>query len=253
MSTLVQSVHYPTGDGTPVAETFAHVYAILVILEVLRQYLAGKQAMVLANQFFFYEERKPRKRVAPDVMVIFGVAPGGRDSYKLWEEGQVPSVVFEVTSRKTQEEDKTEKKDLYERLGIEEYWLFDPKGEWVAGQLLGCRLSVGLVEGRRCYEPITDGRVVPLGLRIRVEGQLPAFYREDTGEKLLIPEELALELRRTSELLEQERQRAERAEQLAEQADQRAEQEREAKEQERRRAEVLAERLRQLGIDPEQV
>jgi Uma2 family endonuclease len=208
---------------------------------------------VLANQYFFYEERKPRKRVAPDVMVIFGVAPGGRDSYKLWEEGQMPSVVFEVTSRKTQEEDKTEKKDRYERLGIEEYWLFDPKGEWVAGQLLGYRLGAPMEEGRRCYEPITDGRVSPLGLRVRVEGQLPAFYREDTGEKLLIPEELALELRRTAAQLEQERQRAELAEQLALQAEQRAEQEREAKEQERRRAEALAERLRQLGVDPDQI
>ncbi|NJR55447.1 MAG: Uma2 family endonuclease, partial [Acaryochloris sp. CRU_2_0] len=36
-----------------------------------------------------------------------------------------------------------------------------------------------------------DGRSEPLQLRLQVEGQLIGFYREDTGEKLLIPEELA--------------------------------------------------------------
>ncbi len=42
---------YPTGDGQPVAETYDHLYALLITLEVLRQYLSGQQATVLANQF----------------------------------------------------------------------------------------------------------------------------------------------------------------------------------------------------------
>lgn len=49
------------------------------------------------------------------------------------------------------------------------------------------------------YEPITDGRSEPLQLRLQVEGQLISFYREDTGEKLLIPEELAQELKHAQE------------------------------------------------------
>jgi hypothetical protein len=71
--------------------------------------------------------------------------------------------------------------------------------------------------------PITDSRSEPLKLRVQVEGQVLGFYREDTGEKLLLPTELAEELRRTAVSLEQANQRAER----------------------------LAERLRQLGEDPE--
>jgi hypothetical protein len=29
------AIHYPSGDGQPVAETFAHLYAILMTIEVL--------------------------------------------------------------------------------------------------------------------------------------------------------------------------------------------------------------------------
>lgn len=70
------------------------------------------------------------------------------------------------------------------QLGVLEYWLFDPKGEWIKQQLQGYRLR------GEVYEPITDSRCEPLQLRLQIEGQLIGFYREDTGEKLLIPEEL---------------------------------------------------------------
>lgn len=46
-----------------------------------------------------------------------------------------------------------------------------------------------------------------------VEGALIGFYREDNGEKLLIPDELMAELEQARQRVEQERQRAEQAEQ----------------------------------------
>jgi Uma2 family endonuclease len=228
-----ESIIYPSSDNEPLAETFIHLYAILTTLEVLKQYLEGQQATVLANQFLYYAQGFPKMRVAPDVMVIYDVAPGGRDNYKMWEEGQAPSVVFEMTSAFTQEQDKVTKKSLYEQMGVKEYWLFDPKGEWVKGQLQGYRLAPVTVEGEETelYVPITDDRSEPLELRVLVEGQVLGVYREDTGEKLLLPTELAEELRRTVDSLEQERSRAKQANQ---------------------RAERLAERLRQLGEDPDQ-
>lgn len=54
----------------------------------------------------------------------------------------------------------------------------------------------------------------------------------------------------SSERAEQERQRAEQERQRAEQERQRAEQERQRAEQESQRADILAARLRELGIDP---
>ena len=84
------------------------------------------------------------------------------------------------------------------------------------------------------------------------------FYREDTDEKLLIADELSLALTQEAEarisaeaLAEQERLRAEQERQRAEQERQRAEQERQRAEQERQRADALAEKLQELGLDPE--
>lgn len=235
MTNLVQSIQleYPSSDGEPVAETYTHLYALLVTLEVLQQYLAGRQATVLANQFLYYAQGFPKLRVAPDVMVIFNVAPGGRDNFKIWEEGQVPAVIFEMTSQGTREQDQVFKKTLYEQLGVQEYWLFDPKGEWLDRQLQGYRLH------GEVYEPITDGFSQPLQLRLAVAGELVSFYREDTGEKLLIPSELA-------ERLLQESQARQQAEALLEQ-------ERQQVQQERQRAERLAQYIRQQGIDPDSI
>jgi Uma2 family endonuclease len=202
---------YPSADGEPVAETYTHLYALLTTLEVLRQYLKGRQATVLGNQFLYYAQGFPKLRVAPDVMVIFDVEPGGRDNYKIWEEGQVPVVIFEMTSGGTQSQDTGFKKTLYEQLEVQEYWLFDPKGEWIEERLQGYRLR------GESYELITDSRSEPLQLRLAVEGELIGFYREDTGEKLLIPDELV-------EALQAEVQARQQAEDRAEQAEARAKQ-----------------------------
>ncbi|MEH2382430.1 MAG: Uma2 family endonuclease [Nostoc sp.] len=240
-------IFYPSADGQPVAETYDHLYALLTTLEVLKQYVANRQATVLGNQFLYYAQGFPKLRVAPDVMVIFDVAPGGRDNYKIWEEGQVPTVIFEMTSFGTKGQDEIFKKTLYEQLGVKEYWLFDPKGEWVQQRLRGYRLRGEI------YEPIQDGRSEPLQLRLVVEGRLIGFYREDTGEKLLIPNELAealgqevLARQQAEELVEQERQRAE-------QEHQRAEQERQRAEQAELQIEQLKARLRSLNVDPDNI
>jgi Uma2 family endonuclease len=193
-------IFYPSEDGEPVAETYTHLYAILTTLEVLRQYLANQQATVLADQFLYYAQGFPKLRVAPDVMVIFDVPPGGRDNYKIWEEGQVPAVIFEMTSKGTQKEDLETKKTLYENLGVKEYWLFDPRGEWVTEKLRGYRLV------DETYQLIRDGYSEPLNLELKVEDTLIGFYRTDTGEKLLIPDELAEALKQEG----QARQDAER-------------------------------------------
>ena len=201
------TIVYPSSDGEPVAETFVHLYAMLVTIEVLTQYLQGQQATVLGNQFMYYAQGFPRLRVAPDVMVIFGVAPGGRDNYKIWQEGQVPSVIFEMTSAGTRSNDEVFKKTLYAQLGVQEYWLFDPEEDWLEPALQGYRLR------GEAYEPIGDGISEPLQLRLVHEGQLIGFYRQDNDERLLIPSELAIALKQEALARQQAERRAEEAEQ----------------------------------------
>ena len=229
----ITEIFYPSSDGEPLAETSVHVDAIINAVVVLRQYLAQQQAIVLADQFLYYAQGFPKLRVVPDIMVIWGVPPGPRDNYKTWQEGSVPAVIFEITSEGTRAQDQNHKKTLYEQLEVKEYWLFDPKGEWIPEQLRGYRL-----QGEQ-YETITDGRSEPLKLRLQIEDTLIGFYREDTGEKLLAPNELVA-------ALHQETQARQNLEQQLEQAQQ-------AKELVQRHAERLAERLRAMGVNPDEI
>jgi len=122
----------------------------------------------------------------------------------LWEEGRAPSFVIEVTSLHTRDEDQKDKKRLYERLGVEEYFLHDPFGEYLSPVLQGYRL----VEGRyRPLSPSPDGSLISnvTGLRLRPEGQRLRLSDLATGEPLLWEEEVR-EQARTQEA------RADRAE-----------------------------------------
>jgi Putative restriction endonuclease len=138
-------------------------------------------------------------------MVIFNVPPGGRDNYKIWEEGQVPSVIFEMTSPGTRSKDDVEKKNLYESLGVSEYWQFDPRGEWIPEKLRGYRLQG---DSEPVYVSITNNQSTELQLQLVVEEKIIAFYRLDDGVKWLLIEELNIALDRQKELTNQETQRA---------------------------------------------
>jgi Putative restriction endonuclease len=211
-------IFYPYSDGEPLAESYDHLYVIMTTLAMLLAHLKGQQATVLADQFLYYAQGFPRLRVAPDVMVIFNVPPGGRDNYKIWEEGQVPSVIFEMTSPGTRSKDDVEKKNLYESLGVTEYWQFDPRGEWIPEKLRGYRLQG---DPEPVYVPITNNQSTTLQLQLMVEDKIIAFYRLEDGVRLLPIEELNIALEQQQELIDQETQRADQEAQRADQAAQR--------------------------------
>jgi Uma2 family endonuclease len=205
-------IFYPSSDGESLAESHDHLYAIVTTLEMLLAHLKGQQATVLADRFLYYVQEFPRLRVAPDVMVIFGVEPGGRDNYKTWEEGQVPSVIFEITSPGTRSKDDVEKKDLYQSLGVTEYWQFDPLGEWIPEKLRGFRLQG---DEEPVYMLIKNDRSEVLQLQLVVEDKIIAFYQFDNSVRLLPLEELRLALEKQIEQTAAETQRADREAQRA--------------------------------------
>ncbi len=205
-------IFYPSSDGEPLAESYEHSHAIKTTLEMLLAQLKGQQATVLASQFLYYVQEFPRLRVAPDVMVIFGVEPGGRANYKTWEEGHVPSVIFEITSLNTRSKDDDEKKDLYQSLGVTEYWQFDPLGEWIPEKLRGFRLQG---DEEPVYVLIKNDCSEVLQLQLIVEDKIIAFYQLNNSVRLLALEKLNLALEQQIELTEAESERADRAAQRA--------------------------------------
>ena len=137
---------YPCSDGKPVAESDIHLACIKYVLDALKwRFERHGQANVYvsANSFLYYEQGNPRAAVAPDVFVVVG-APGHlRDSYLLWNEPKGPDFVLEVTSASTQREDERRKRDVYASLEVTEYFLYDPRGEYLTPPLQGYRLRDG--------------------------------------------------------------------------------------------------------------
>lgn len=238
-------VYYPASDGRPMGETGWHIRSTYSFYGVLREHLADRDAYVAANMFLYYEQGNPKANRAPDCMVILGVGNHERRSFKTWIEGAVPSVVLEFSSDETIDEDLHAKRTLYARLGVAEYFLFDPLGECLDPRLQGFRL-----EGGEYIElvPDADGSLIShvLGLRLIAEGILLRAIDLRTNRPLLTNEEKTAELARGTEQTERERRRAEQELQRAEQERQRAERERQRAEQERQRADALEAELERL-------
>jgi Uma2 family endonuclease len=168
-------VEYPDGDGKPMAETGPHVAEILKLWMLLRHWLKPQpRAFTAANMFLYYLEGDPVCRVSPDVFAVWGVANAWRRSFKLWEEKQAPHVVFEITSRKTIKHDLGRKKRLYAQLGVEEYYLFDVYGEYLAPPLRGYQLAAETYAQRKS-EKITP-RLLPAHARgLPITQEQPAW------------------------------------------------------------------------------
>ena len=173
----------------------------------LRQRWRGRRdVFVGTDQFVYWDPAYDRRTnpdnppLAPDVYVAFGVANRHRSSYVVWEEGKPPDFVLEVVSPSSRERDVEEKRDLYAKMGVPEYFLYDPEGR-LEPPLSGFKLCGGK------YEPLPQqasakgvvgvgSTVLGLWLCIRPPGPEPldgslCWYDPVTGEFLPYRYELA--------------------------------------------------------------
>ncbi|HVR97611.1 MAG TPA: Uma2 family endonuclease [Thermoanaerobaculia bacterium] len=189
MIPLERDVIYPESDGRPMGESDLHRDEMWDLVYVLQRYYAGSpDVYVTGNLFFYYRQGDPRSVICPDVCVVKGVSKHRRRIYKLWEEGQSPSFVIEVTSESTRREDLEDKKLRYAQLGVDEYFLHDPYGEYLRPRLQGLRLQGGRYLP---IEPASDGSLLSqvTGLTLRVEGHLLRLVETATGTPLLFAQE----------------------------------------------------------------
>jgi Uma2 family endonuclease len=183
-------VHYPESDGKPMGETDQHRDQMVRHIDLLRHFYRGQRVYVSGNLLVYYEQGNSRKFVVPDTFVVKGIAARQRRIYKIWVEGKPPEVVIETTSRKTRRKDTHDKPPLYARLGVKEYFLYDPLQEYLEPPLQGYRLTD---QGYVPMVPDESGSLVSeqLELQMRIEEELLQFYRRDTGDRLLTADERA--------------------------------------------------------------
>ncbi len=164
-------------------------------------------------------DRRSFTHISPDVFVSLNVPKEPRrDYYLVWKEGKAPDLVVEITSKSTKREDETKKLILYrDVLRVTEYFLFDPRAEYLDPPLQGFRLVGSL------YVPISsiNGRLPSMvtGLHLAREGQSLRMYDPVTGQRLLTPREAR---QAAEQRADEERQRAEKQRQRADEERQRA-------------------------------
>ena len=217
-SQTVPEIIYPDSDSKPMADNTRQFRCIVTIKENLKIMFADDPNIFVAGDLLWYPlEGNNKLRQAPDVMVVFGRPKGDRGSYRQWEEADIaPQVVFEILSPGNRPGEMTRKALFYQRYGVEEYYLYDPDNN----ELMGWHW-------RQANAEISDmqGWVSPrLGIRFELTEQGLIIYTP-ANQPFLTPVELA-----------QQRDKAQQQAQAAQQ-----------------RAERLAAKLRELGVDPETI
>lgn len=203
------TVTYPSSDGKPIAETDRHRKLMVDFIQMLEHHFReANNIYVSGNLLIYYEEGNPRKSIAPDVFVVFGVGKKPLRTYLTWEEGNTPDFVLEVASPSTYQHDFGSKKELYASvLAVKEYYIYDPYGD-ITPSFVGYRL----VNGEYQEIALVDGRLPSTVLDLELvehEGDL-RLYNPATQRWLQPPEERAeqVEAELAKALAELERLRA---------------------------------------------
>jgi hypothetical protein len=179
----------------------------------------------------FYQTPDPNEYpLAPDLAVIKGVTFQESRSWRVGKTGPAPQVVLEIMSTETWKKDLFEKPMKYARMGVQEYFAYDPHlpplARATARRLFGWRLDKETQVMRELsLEP--GGRLwsIELGSFLIPDGKYLRLY---DGHGQLRLTEAQAETRRAETTIRQA-------------------------EIETKRVRALVEKLRSLGIDPDQI
>ena len=168
-------------------------------LEVVRTHFSlYPRTLVYGNSPIYYEDDQGRTRwVLPDCYVAFDVdaeAIQERNGYFMREVGRAPDFALEIASVSTYRNDLGPKRELYARLGIDEYWRFDGTGGRHYGEPL---VGETLVDGEyrrlgihRESDNLVWGHSPVLGLDLCWIPDRLRFFNPETREYLLYHAEL---------------------------------------------------------------
>ena len=234
-------------------ETYRHKRQMDLLIDVLDPWLEARgNGFAGGNMFLYYSLLQVKREdfMGPDFFVALDVPSGERKSWVCWEEGKVPDVVVELLSASTAKYDKNGKKDLYARVvKVPEYFWYNP---WDPEDFSGFALHVNQYYP---LSPTPEGRLFSARLNLylgrwegRYKGIDAVWVRWFTADGEMLPsaDEIAA--------AEKEKAEAERVRAADEQARADTEQARADAVTEKlalveQRAEKMAAKLRELGIE----
>ena len=219
-------------------ETAFHRALVQYLINVLTWLFHGQVYAIYGNLNMYQTKDYYEYPVAPDVAVIKGVAYKQLTrSWRVGKSGPAPQVVFEIASEETWRKDLLDKPGKYADMGVQEYYAYDPHEFPLPAsknrRLFGWQLDRS-GHSMREMQPRPDGSLWSPSLEswLVPDGTWLRLY-DSAGHLRLTSVEFA-------------NQRADAAKEQAEIEAQRA---RVAMQQ----ARALADKLRSLGVDPEQI
>ena len=262
---------HPTEEDL-MGETSFHADLVNYLLDVLRCLFHGRLCAIYDNLNFYQTSNWREYPLAPDIAVIMGIAHRPVRSWRVGKSGPAPTVVFEIASEETWHKNLDDKPAKYARMGVQEYFAYDPNDVPLPAsrnrRLFGWRLDPDS-QAMREIPPGPNGSLwshhlqswlVPDETILRLydsSRQMRLTFAEtEAQQRQLEAQQRQAEARRAEAAIRQAEIEARRAQAEA----QRAELEAQQRQAEARRADAavqqaraLAEKLRSLGIDPDQI
>src|SRR5712691_9848119 len=151
---------HPTEEDL-MGETSVHATLVHYLMEVLTWLFQG-QACAIYENLNFYQTANPNEYpLAPDIAVIKGIPFRHLRSWKVGKSGPAPQVVFEIASEETWKRDLDEKPLEYARMGVQEYFAYDPNEPVLrrtsSQRLFGWQLEQDRVQPQMRVMPIGPG------------------------------------------------------------------------------------------------
>jgi Uma2 family endonuclease len=241
-------IYYPDSDGLPMANNALHEKYITNTKHGIESAVKDRDDVFVAADLFWYPVKgNPKIVLAPDVIVAVGRPKGERKSYKQWEEDNIPpQIVFEYLSDANTAEEMINKAYFFERYGVQEYYVYDIERHILTG-------FIRYQEHDQLFEKIADMQDwVSPRLRIRFDmssGSLQLYKPDNTP--FLSFSELENILEETAEKLDRTTVRLERIEERLERTTERLDETQSELDETRKQKELLAAKLRELGINPD--
>ncbi len=132
--------YYDTHDleGAELTQSRIHVAVIEYLTLVLQWIFHAKDVGVTGGINFYLTENPLEPAKSPDIAVVDGleVDPANLEetpSYYVGGDGPPPRVVFEISSKETWRQDLEEKPAKYAAMGVNEYFVYDPNSRsyWI--------------------------------------------------------------------------------------------------------------------------
>ncbi|NCQ96263.1 MAG: Uma2 family endonuclease [Microcystis wesenbergii Mw_QC_B_20070930_S4] len=226
----------------PPLESDLHLQQITILIGCLeRLWQERNNYYASGNLTIYYNEEQLKKRdfCGPDFFVVLDTEKHPRKSWVVWGEGgKYPNVIVEILSPSTANVDRNKKKNLYQNtFRTPNYFWFDPESL----ELQGFRLIAGQYQ----VIPANENGYLwseQLELYLGIFDRKLRYFTVD-GQLVPTPQEAELQQRQAKEqiLLEREQERQAKEQAILE------------KEQAILEKEKLAQKLRELGIDPETI